>query len=185
MKARALLVVVLLLALSSLGKAQSKHIHEQVDPYTGLRKLFLGDIQTRGCSDDPPVGYHDGDVRLIVSAFEQKDRHTEYFLSAEISEGPILNVRTNDRMDSRMDEGIGYFVAPIGSTVNHVYEKFGNRSFNREVAMFRVTRENLEFLSHANVFQFRVNGPQRSIQRCTDAKHLHDLAEFLEAASAY
>jgi len=166
-----------------LGLAQSKHIHEEVDPYSHLRTLFLGDVTTKACPEDPPLGLHDPVVELIFGVFEKPDHTVEYFLTADLTGGPVLNLRKGDTMDSLMDGGVGWFVTPMGSTVNTIYR--GDRSYVHETIPFHVERGNLEFLSQAKTFQFRVNGPRGAVQRCTDAKRLRDLAEFLDAAAVY
>jgi hypothetical protein len=63
------LALATVLAQAATTQAQSKKIHEQVDPYTGLRTLFL-EVSTRTCPGDASLGLHDPVVHLLFSASE-------------------------------------------------------------------------------------------------------------------
>jgi hypothetical protein len=177
------IVAVVLLGSSAVVSAQSRHIHEDVDPYSRLRVLSLGDVTTKACPGDPGIGPHDPAVELIFSVVEKSDHTVEYLMTADLLGGNSLNLPRGGTMDSLMDEGVGWFVTPMGSTINTKYTY--NHSYIHETIPFHITRENLEVLSKTGVFQFRINGQRQSVQRCTDAKRLRDLAEFLDAAASY
>jgi hypothetical protein len=173
----------ILLGAPGVEWAQSRHIHEDVDPYSHLRVLSLGDVSTKACPGDPGIGPHDPVVELIFSVVEKPDQTVEYLMTADLSGGSPLNLGRGGTMDSLMDEGVGWFVTPMGSTVNTGYSY--SHSFLHETIPFHVTRENLEVLSKTQMFQFRINGSRQSVQRCVDAKRLRDLPEFLGVAATY
>lgn len=162
--------------------AQSRHIHEQADPYTGLRTLFL-EVSTGRCSGDPSLGPHDPVVHLLFSASESREGPTAYFLTPELDHGYTLNVPHRGTMDTLIDGVPGGFATADGSTVTTQYAAGG--SYPHETIPYAVSKDDLLKLASAEYFQFRVNGPKRMVQRCTDAKHLRDLAEFVQASLAY
>ena len=176
-----LAILGLLLATTPL-LAQSKNIHESIDPYTGLRTLIL-EVATRGCPDDPPRRDHDPDVHLLFSAAQNKDGAVSYYIAPELDRGNSLNVRAKGTMDTLIDGAVGTFTTPMGSTVVTNYD--AGRSYLHETVPFLVAQADIAKLSEADWFQFRINGPRLAVQRCTDAKHLRDLPEFLAAASNY
>jgi hypothetical protein len=176
-------ILSILTLLTTPAIPQSKHIHEVTDPYNGRKTLTLADISTRACPGDPSIGPHDGDLYLSVTATQLPNHQVAFFLGVDIYHGPILSLHNKITMDSSMDGGIGYFLTSEGSTVNNVYQ--GGRSTIHEFIPFHVTPQNLEVLAHTNTFQFRVNGDRQPLQRCTYAKNLRDLPEFLDAAKDY
>jgi hypothetical protein len=163
--------------------AQSKNIHENVDPYTGLRTLFL-EVSTRTCPGDPSRGTHDPDVHLLFTAMEDPDHTVSYFLAPELDDaGYTLNLRTRGTMDTLIDGTVGTLTTPAGSTTTNRYDV--NHTYLHETIPFTLSPADLTRLSTAQWFQFRINGNRYAVQRCTDAKHLRDLAEFASAASEY
>jgi hypothetical protein len=175
------LALATVLAQAATTQAQSKKIHEQVDPYTGLRTLFL-EVSTRTCPGDASLGLHDPVVHLLFSASESNGP-VSYFITPELDHGGVLSIRTNDTMDTLVDGKVGRLSTPTGSTVVTSYE--GDHSYIHETIPFSIAQADLEQLANAEWFQFRINGTRQSVQRCTDAKALRDLAEFISAASEY
>ncbi len=164
--------------------AQSKNIHEDVDPYNGRKTLFL-EVATRACPGDPKLEQHDPVVTLLFSASQRPDGGVAYFLTPELDYGNSLNVAKKGTMDVLIDGEVGEFRTPAGSTVGTAYERNGGRSYLHETIPFAVNRMDFVKLSKAGNFQFRVNGARARVQRCTDAKHMQDLQEFLDAAAMY
>lgn len=163
--------------------AQSKNIHEQTDPYTGLRTLFL-EVGTRTCTGDPSPGLHDPEVHLLLSAAENKDHTVAYFITPELDHaGYSLSLRKKDTMDTLIDGVPSTFITPSGSTTTNLYS--GDRSYLHETIPFSVSQDYLAKLGSTDWFQFRVNGSRYEVQRCIDAKHLRDVAEFVRAASTF
>jgi hypothetical protein len=176
------LALILAISFPAILRAESKNIRENIDPYSGLRTLFL-DVPTRTCPDDPGLHEHDPDVHLLFSANESKDGTVYYFVTPTLDHGYTLNIHTQDTMDTLIDGLPGSFTTTLGSTI--VTNWNGGRSYLHETVPFFVTPDDLANISLAHWFQFRVNGPKRFVQRCIDAKHLRDLPEFLSAASEY
>jgi hypothetical protein len=176
------LALMVAMGFASRSGAQSKNIRENIDPYSGLRTLFL-EVPTHTCPDDPGLGEHDPEVHLLFSANESKDGTVYYFVTPTLDHGYTLNVRSKDTMDTLIDGLPGSFTTTPGSTILTNYD--GGRSYLHETVPFFVTPDDLANISLAHWFQFRVNGPKQFVQRCIDAKHLRDLPEFLSAASEY
>jgi hypothetical protein len=180
MKQLAILAALLLVAAPAW--AQSKNIHENVDPYTGLRTLFL-EVNTRTCPGDPSPGLHDPQVHLLFTAMENPDHTTSYLMAPELDHASYtLNLRSSGTMDTLIDGTVGNFVTHAGSTTVNLND---GRSYMHETIPFDLTQADVARLSTAEWFQFRINGPRQEVQRCTDAKRMRDVAEFLDAASAY
>lgn len=178
-----LAILVSLLTLAAPACAESKNIHENTDPYTGLRTLFL-EVSTRTCPGDPSRGPHDPDVHLLFTAMEDPDHTVSYFLAPELDDaGYTLNLRTRGTMDTLIDGTAGTLVTPAGSSTTNRFDI--NHTYLHETIPFTLTRADLNRLSTAETFQFRINGQRYAVQRCTDAKHLRDLIEFASAASEY
>jgi hypothetical protein len=177
------LCLVGLLLVAARAVPQSRHIHENVDPYTGLRTLFL-EVSTHTCHGDPSPGMHDPDVHLLFMA-EQNQNHTvSYFISPELDQASYtLGLRPQGTMDTLIDGVVGTFSTPAGSTTTNRYS--GNHSYLHETIPFSVSQADLASLSTAESFQFRINGQRQEVQRCTDAKQMRELPEFLDAARAY
>jgi hypothetical protein len=183
MKLPACSIAILTLAMILVrANAQSKNIHENVDPYTGLRTLFL-ELSTRTCPNDPPLREHDPDVHVLLTASENKSGVISYFLTPELDRGSPLNVRAKGTMDTLIDGVPGTLTTPMGGNVTTAYG--GGSSFLHETVPFAILQSDLARLSATNWFQFRVNGLHLAVQRCIDAKHLRDLPEFLAAAQDY
>jgi len=171
----------LLLMLAPATFAQSKNIHEQTDPYTGLRSLFL-EVGTRTCPGDRSPNPHDPEVHLLLTAVENKDHSVSYFLAPELDHASYsLSLRKNDTMDTLEDQVPGNFITVAGSTTTTLYS--GRDGYRHETIPFNISQADLAKLSSTQWFQFRVNGQRQDVQRCTDAKHLRDVAEFLHTAS--
>ena len=176
-------IAALLCALPSTARAQSKNIHENIDPYTGLRTLFL-EVGTRTCPGDPSPDLHDPDVHLLISATQNQDHTVSYFISPELDHaGYTLSLHTKDTMDTLIDGVPGSFLTPAGSTTTNLYTY--NKSYLHETIPFSVSEADLARLSTAEWFQFRINGSRYDVQRCADAKRLRDVAEFVRAAAGY
>jgi hypothetical protein len=94
-----------------------------------------------------------------------------------------LGLRPAGTMDTLIDGVAGSLSASAGSTTTDRYS--GDHSYLHETVPFSVSRADLTRLATAQEFQFRINGQHREAQRCTDARRMHDLAEFLDAALAY
>jgi hypothetical protein len=177
-----LAIFVGLLLITAPARAQSSNIHENVDPYTGLRTLYT-EITTNTCPGDPSLNPHDPDVHLLFSASENSDHTVSYWIEPELDHGSSLNVRAKSAMDILIDGNAGSFTTPSGSSATTAYD--ANRSYLHETIPYVVTLADIEPLTQAKLFQFRINGPRFSIQRCADAKHLRNLDEFLNAAASY
>jgi hypothetical protein len=176
-------IVALLSTLVSSAQAQSKNIHEQTDPYTGLRSLFL-EVGTHTCPGDQSPGLHDPEVHLLLSATQNPDRSVSYFLTPELDHaGYSLNLRKNGTMDTLLGDAAGSYTTLAGSTTTTQYS--GDHSYLHETIPFNVSQDDLTKLSSAEWFQFRINGSRQDVQRCTDAKHLRDVAEFVHAAASF
>jgi len=176
-------IAALFCALTPAAFAQSKNIHENTDPYTGLRTLFL-EVSTRTCPGDPSPGLHDPDVHLLLTAAQNPDHTVSYFITPELDHaGYTLNLHAKDTMDTLINGVPGSFTTPAGSTTTNLYS--GNRSYRHETIPFSVSEADLAKLSTADWFQFRVNGARQDVQRCTDARRLRDVAEFVHAAASY
>ena len=172
-----------LLLVAAHTVAQSKNIHETVDPYTGLKTLFL-EVSTRSCAGDPSPGSHDPDVHLLFTAAQNLNHTVSYFISPEMDGASYtLSLRPAGTMNTMIDGVAGTFSTPAGSTTTNQYS--GNNSYLHETVPFSASRAVLTKLSATERFQFRVNGQHQAVQRCTDAKRMRDLAEFLNAALAY
>jgi hypothetical protein len=177
------LALAILSSLSISAQSPSKNIHEQVDPYSNLRTLFL-EVSTRNCPGDPSLGPHDAEVYLLLSATEDKNHQVHYFLTPELDHGSnTLNVRKNGTMNVLINGIPSLLNDSLGSTVVTNYAD--GRSYLHETVPFAVDVNQLDELSKTDLLQFRINGSRQSIQRCTDAKHLRDVAEFLDAAAQY
>jgi hypothetical protein len=161
------------------ARAESANIRENVDPYTHLRTLLLINVQTGACHGDP-ASFYTGDLRLAFAAQEEKDHTVTYSLTTEFNGGNSVYVRAKSTMDVLVDGAVGELKTPGGSTINYVP---GGTLY--ETVVYPVSRQQLEALSQAQNFQFRINGQTASVQRCTSAKRMKDLAEFLDAASDY
>jgi hypothetical protein len=170
-----------LLAASTLAPAQSSHIRETVDPYNQRRTLNL-EITTRRCPGDPAGNDADWDVHLLITAIEQPDHRTLFFVTPEIDYGSLLALGKKGTMNTLVDDQPGELVTGTGSTWINIR---GNGSHLHETVPFQVDIDWLRHLSGARTFEFRVNGPRQSVQRCTDAKHLRELDEFIEATKIY
>jgi hypothetical protein len=172
-----------LLLIPAYAVPQSRHIHENVDPYTGLRTLFL-EVSTRSCHGDRSPGLHDPEVHLLIIA-EQNQNHTvSYFITPELDQASYtLGLRPKGTMDTIIDGVVATFSTPAGSTTTNRYS--GNHSYLHETIPFSVSQADLARLSTAESFQFRVNGQREEVQRCTDAKQMRDLPEFIDAARDY
>jgi hypothetical protein len=184
MKTRAVPTFFLLLAALPSGTAQSKNIHEIVDPYSRLRTLVL-EVQTKACPGEPSIGAHDASVTLLFSAEQLKSGGVLYLLTPALDGGPVLNLRKDGTMDTLIDGVVGSLGAAAASAVTTQYERGGGRSYLHETVPFVVSREFMAKLGNAAQFQFRLNGAREPVQRCTDAKHLRDMPEFLDEAAVY
>ena len=177
-----LAILGLLLATTPL-LAQSKNIHENTDPYTGLRTLFL-EVGTRTCPGDRSPGLHDPDVHLLLSATENEDHSVSYFIAPELDHaGYTLSLHKKDSMSTLVDGVPGTYITPTGSTTTNQYS--GDHSYLHETIPFSVSQADLAKLAAAEMFQFRINGSRQDVQRCTDAKRLRDVQEFVQAASTF
>jgi hypothetical protein len=171
-----------LLLVAAPAAPQSKNIHENVDPYTGQRTLFL-EVSTRTCPGDRSPGPHDPEVHLLLSAAENKDHSVSYFLTPELDHASYsLSLRTNGTMDTLTDGVAGNFATPAGSTT---VTQYAGGSYRHETIPFSVSQADLARLGAAGWFQFRVNGARQDVQRCVDARRLRDVTEFVQAASGY
>jgi len=170
-------------ALAPATPAQSKNIHEQTDPYSGLRTLFL-EVGTRTCTGDRSPGLHDPEVHLLLSAAENPDHTVSYFITPELDHaGYTLSLHKRDSMDTLIDGVPGSFITPTGSTTTNLYS--GNNSYLHETIPFSISQADLTKIGSADWFQFRVNGSRYDVQRCSDAKRLRDVAEFVHASATY
>ena len=155
---------------------QSKNIHETVDPYTGLRTLFL-EVSTRNCPGDPSPGSHDPEVHVLFTAMQNQDRTVTYFILPEMDGASYsLGLRKAATMDTLIDGAVGVLSTPSGSTTTNQYS--GNRSYLHETVPFSASRDDLARLATAQEFQFRINGQRQEAQRCTDAKRMRDLGRI-------
>lgn len=165
------------------SSSQSKAIHENVDPYTKLKGLFL-EANTRTCPGDPSPDAHDPQVHLLFSAMQKSDGTVAYAISPELDKGGYtMSMTPANTMDILIDGAAAKLSTSSGSTTTH--RNAGDGSYLHETIPFDTTPAQLTLLSKAALFQFRINGPHQTLQRCTDARRLRALAEFLAAAADY
>lgn len=168
--------------LAPLARAQATHIRETVDPYNQRRTLAL-ELTTKHCPEDPSGPDSDWDVHLLITAHEQPDHRTLFFLTPEIDHGSVLALQKKGTMNTLIDDQPGELVTMTGSTWISIRGAAG--SYVHETVPFAVDIDWLRRLTGAKTFEFRVNGPRQSVQRCTDMKRLRELNEFLEATKIY
>lgn len=160
--------------------AASSGIHEDIDPNTGLKTLMLADVHTHNC---PGVSTLSGDLNLVFTAHQLGANQVEYTLSADLASGTRLNIRHGDTLDMLTDGVPGRLIAADNEQAGH--EHAHHVILIRETVPFNITREQLESLGRAQVFQFTLNGKNASLERCVYAKDLKDLPEFLDVAWTY
>jgi hypothetical protein len=123
-------------------------------------------------------------VHVLFTATQNQNHTASYFLSPEMDGASYaLSLRPAGTMDTLIDGVAGTLSTPAGSTTTNRYS--GGRSYLHETVPFSASRADLVKLTTAKGFQFRINGQREEVQRCTDAKRMRDLAEFLNAALAY
>jgi hypothetical protein len=116
---------------------------------------------------------------------EQHPDHTvKYFIATELTPDVPLNLRHKDSLDVQMD-GVTYtFSTPHGSLVDTEHDENG-RSFVHETVDFHVDRRHFAAMVATKELQFRINAPQRSVERCVDGSQLKDVTTLLGTASGY
>ncbi len=160
--------------------AASPKVREGVDPTSGLKTLFLMDVHTHNC---PSVSSVPADLKLVFIAQQTDDHRVLYSLSPALTSSMRFNIRRGDTMDTLTDGNPGQLIAVLKELAGH--EHAHHAIYVHETVPFPMTREQLETLSKAQVFQFTLNGKNNSVERCVYAKDLKDLAEFLDAAKTY
>jgi hypothetical protein len=171
----------LLLIAATAPAQQSKNIHETTDVYSGLWTVML-ETSVHTCPGDPSPGPRDPELHLLFIAAENSNNTVSYFLTPELDRG-ALNLRPKGTMDALLDGAVLNLTTYTGSIF--VAQRWLDHSTPHEGIPFLVALADLERLSKAQTFQFRINGPRQSAQRCTDAKRLRELAEFLSDVKAY
>ena len=180
----AVLALALLTTAPSLGARGSKHIHEDVDPYTGLRTLTL-DVDTRGCLDDSSPGSTKTRVKLLITATELGAHDIVYTLTTDLSYGSVIHPGKNGSMDTLVDGLPGQLFPSDAKIKWSERNALSGRRHMRETIPFALSFAYLDTLAEAKMFQFRINGQDHRLQRCATGRDLHDLREFLNAAAAY
>jgi|GEM_PF-6047196 len=177
-----LLAVLFLFVSPRLNAGQSKHIHEDTDPYSGQTTLTL-DVDTGRCPDGPSPGSRQ--VRLLISATQLGLHQVEYNLTTDLAYGSIISPGKNGQMDTLID-GLPAQL-PVAGAKSKWRERsaFERRGHNRELISYDISLAYLDSLANAKLFQFRINGQGDSVERCVTARQLRDLHEFLDAAAAY
>jgi hypothetical protein len=185
MKSRVpLLMLAIFLAAAPLSARESKHIHETVDPYSGVKMLSL-EIGTHGCLDDRPLNRFDAQVELIVYALQMQPHQVEYLIAPQLESRHLkLPYAKGATLDVSID-GAAMRLGPAYPKTKRVERSAWSGRHVNETVPFDVTPETLKKLSQATEIHFRVNARYDSVQRCVDAHDLRDLREFLGAAAAY
>jgi hypothetical protein len=171
----------LLLITAPIASQQSKNLHENTDVYSGLWTVML-ETSVHTCPGDPSPGPRDPELHLLFIASENPNNTVSYYLTPELDRG-ALSLRPKGTMDALLDGQVFNLTTYTGSIF--VAQRWLDHSTPHEGIPFLVAEADLERLSKAQTFQFRVNGPRQGVQRCADAKRLRDLAEFLTTVKQY
>jgi hypothetical protein len=102
LKPLTLLAVLLLFATPRLNARESKHIHEETDPYSGQTTLTL-DVDTGRCPDGPSPGPYASQVHLLISATQLAPHQVAYNLTTDLVFGSIVTPGKNGTLDTLMD----------------------------------------------------------------------------------
>jgi hypothetical protein len=180
----AFVALALTMTTSPLGARESKHIHEEVDPYTGLRTLTL-DVDTRGCPDDSAPGSTSTRVKLLITATELGAHDVVYTLTTDLAYGRVIHPGKNGSMDTLVDGLAGQLFPVDAKTKWSERNAFSHHRHMRETIPFGLSLPYLDTLAEAKMFQFRINGQDHFVQRCATGRDLHNLREFLDAAAVY
>ena len=179
-----LLAVLLLFTAPRLNAGQSKHIHEDTDPYSGQTTLTL-DVGTGRCPDGPSIGPYASQVHLLISATQLAPHQVAYNLTTDLAFGSIVTPGKNGTLDTLMD-GLPAQLPLAGQRSKwRERDAFNRHPHNREMIPYDISLAYLDSLANAKLFQFRINGTSHSVERCATARQLRDLHEFLDAAATY
>jgi hypothetical protein len=182
MLVRSIAIFALVCSAAILARAASNNLYEIVDPATSLRTLQLVNVHTHNCPNDYPSAYG-GDLELLFEAQQLGPHQVEYSLIPNLTGHTRVTIRRGNTMDTLTDGVVGQLTAPINEEAGHIRT---HRNITiRETVPFAITREQLIALSGAQVFQFRINGQNISVQRCSYAKDLKNLTDFMNAAATY
>jgi hypothetical protein len=160
------------------GAGNTKHVREEVDPYSGLKTVSVN-IDTHPCMTQTTSDPNPSHVRLVVSAIESKGGVVDYALIVDMTGGHWIHPGKHGFMETIAD-GTHDVLYPVAekSKWNERSAFTGERHI-RETIPFGIDRNFITSLSSAKAFQFRVIAADTTLERCTDAKHMRDLQEFL------
>jgi hypothetical protein len=148
------------------------------DPYTHLKTAVLSGIPTDACKGDPSLAFGADVVTILIGASQDKDGGVNYWFTTETSlHYQPLHVLAGGKVSVLIDGKPTEFFTPVGSTYSRYDSPFGPQQV--ETDNFKISRADIEKISHASSLQFRVEGSQRTLQRCATQKHLIAGAELL------
>jgi hypothetical protein len=163
--------------------AGSKRLQETVDPYNGQKSLTL-EVDTGRCvvetSPDPNAYSH---VRLILSAIQQPQGDIVYALVVDMDGGHKIHPGKHGEMETVIDGAHGELHPLADKSYWREPNSFSRGRHMRETIPFGVDRDFVAALAKAQTFQFRVVAADTTLERCTDAKKLRDLNDFLGMSS--
>ena len=176
--------MILMLAAMPLQARESKHIHEVEDPYTGVKTLSL-EIDSHGCPEDHPLNAYSAHVHLIISAMQMQPHQVAYIIATDlVSRHTKLPSAKNATLDTNIDGAVTQLGPGYPKTKHTIRSAWSGRHV-QEMVPFDVSSDYLNQLANAKSLEFRVNAKYDSVQRCSDARDLRDLHEFLDAAASY
>lgn len=184
MKRSSLLAGLFALTLSTAGHTAkpSKHIHEDIDPYSGERTLTL-EIGTDRCTAEASPVANKAYVVLLLSATGIQGQGAAFAMSVDLAYGHTVRTGHYALLDTSTD-GVSAQLYPLAQKTKWTERNAftGNRHVH-QLLPFGVSRDYLDSLANAKTFQFRVSAGDATLERCVRARELHDLREFLGQAA--
>ncbi|MDE1160560.1 MAG: hypothetical protein PW792_01290 [Acidobacteriaceae bacterium] len=178
---------VALFALCFAGSAEAghpKHVHDDIDPYSGQRILSVA-IDTGRCLVETSPDRNPSHVKLLLSAVRQPSAPVEYVLTLSLDGGEWINPGKRGSLqtviDGKQDEL--YMVGPKSAWKEWPAFSGTRHKVAKEVIPFGADEEFVKNLAGAKAVQFRINAQNTSLERCTDAVSLRDVHEFLALAA--
>jgi hypothetical protein len=147
-----------------------------------LKTLKLENIATEACPGEPALGPQDSDVHLTISANQHGDGGVWYFISTNISHGPMLHLDRGGTMEMQIDTKSSTFRTINGSVISAAPDAHGN-NIPHENTAFHVHQPNLIALSEASRMDFRVTAPHQTLHRCVEARALEGLPQFIASTT--